>query len=42
MRVHIVSGFRKYMLFYIPREGQIEIVRVLHGARDVVALFEDE
>ena len=39
MRFHLVRGFRKYLIFYIPRVDGIEIVRVLHGARDLEALF---
>jgi len=29
-----------YLIFYTPIENGIEIIRVLHGARDVDALFE--
>ena len=39
MRVHPVKGFRKYLVFYIPRSDGIEVVRVLHGARDLPAIF---
>jgi toxin ParE1/3/4 len=39
MRFHLVRGFRKYLIFYIPRDDGIEVVRVLHGARDLEALF---
>ena len=28
-----------YVLFYQPIEGGIDIIRVLHGARDIDALF---
>jgi toxin ParE1/3/4 len=38
-RWHSVRGFRKCLVFYIPRSDGIEIVRVLHGARDLEALF---
>jgi toxin ParE1/3/4 len=38
MRSHSVKDFRKYIIFYITGEGGIEIVRVLHGARDLPAL----
>ena len=31
--------FGNYVLFYRPTEGGIEIVRVLHGARDVPVIF---
>jgi len=39
MRFHLVKGFRKYLVFYIPRSDGIEVVRVLHSARDLEALF---
>lgn len=29
----------KYLIFYIPIDGGIEIVRVLHGMMDIDALF---
>jgi len=31
---------RKYIIFYRPIEGGVEIVRVLHGARDLPPLLE--
>ncbi len=36
-----IAGFDKHMLFYIPCEVGIELVRVLHGARDIERIFED-
>ena len=30
---------RKYVVYYRPTAGRIQIVRVLHGARDVKAIF---
>jgi toxin ParE1/3/4 len=30
-----VSRFRKYLVFYRPVTGGIEVLRVLHGARDI-------
>jgi toxin ParE1/3/4 len=32
-------GFRNYVLFYRPVEGGIELIRVLHAARETDALF---
>ena len=37
-----VKGFAKYLLFYMPRAGGIEVVRVLHGARDIAIVFGTE
>lgn len=32
----------RYVLFYLPEENGVDIVRVLHGARDIDSLFADE
>lgn len=32
----------RHMIFYLPFSNGIEIVRVLHGARDIEAAFQDE
>jgi plasmid stabilization system protein ParE len=29
------------LVFYVPRDYGIEIVRVLHGARDLEAVFDE-
>jgi toxin ParE1/3/4 len=42
MRRAPVSGFTAYLLFYVPRVGGIDVVRVLHGAQDIEHLFADE
>lgn len=34
--------FERYMIFYVPLADGIDIVRVLHSARDIDALFEPE
>ena len=39
LRVWPVHGFRNYLIFSRPTDDDIEIVRVLHGARDLDALF---
>ncbi|MGH9438287.1 MAG: type II toxin-antitoxin system RelE/ParE family toxin, partial [Terriglobia bacterium] len=35
-----VKDFPKYLIFYRPIRDGIEVVRVIHGARDIPALFE--
>ena len=42
MRRAPVSGFAAYLLFYVPRVSGIDVVRVLHGARDLKHLFAQE
>jgi toxin ParE1/3/4 len=34
-------GRTKYLIFYRPVEGGIEIVRVVHGSRDLGPLLDD-
>jgi toxin ParE1/3/4 len=36
-----VPGFKKYLIFYRPVEDGIEVVRILHGARDVMAALTE-
>lgn len=35
-----VDGFRNYLIFYRKTPGGIEVIRVIHGARDIDAEFE--
>jgi toxin ParE1/3/4 len=42
LRVFRVKGFPNHLAFYLVRENGIEIVRVVHGARDLDASLEDE
>ena len=36
-----VQGFERYLIFYRTIEQGVEIVRVLHGARDIARLFDE-
>ncbi|MEM8642837.1 MAG: type II toxin-antitoxin system RelE/ParE family toxin [Cyanobacteria bacterium P01_G01_bin.54] len=42
MRQLAVKGFRKYLVFYRVVEDCVEIVRVLHGSRDLEAILEED
>jgi toxin ParE1/3/4 len=42
IRQWVVSGFGKYLIFYRIVSDGIEIIRVLHGARDIDRILEDE
>lgn len=33
--------FGRYVIFYVPIEDGIDVVRVLHSARDIDAIFGD-
>jgi toxin ParE1/3/4 len=39
LRKRSVVGFRNYLVFYRIDADMVEIVRVLHGARDLPAIF---
>ena len=45
-RDHLVPGlralfFRDYVIYYMINDSEIIIVRVLHGSRDVEAIFDN-
>ena len=42
IRVVAVSGFRSYLVFSRTAADSVEIVRVLHGARDILSALEAE
>lgn len=37
-----VHGFRKYLIFYLANETEVEVVRVLHAARDWEVLLDKD
>jgi len=42
MRVWRIEGFENHLIFYRPTVDGIDIIRVLHGARDIENLLETE
>jgi toxin ParE1/3/4 len=42
LRVWQVQGFENYLVFYRPIDRGIEVVRVLHAARDIAAAFKND
>ncbi|MDR3632963.1 MAG: type II toxin-antitoxin system RelE/ParE family toxin [Isosphaeraceae bacterium] len=43
IRVSVLSRpFNAYLIFYRPMSAGIEIVRVLHGARDIAGILAEE
>ena len=42
LRVFRVKGFPNHLAFYLERPDGIEIVRVVHGARELDSLLHDE
>ena len=37
-----VCGFSNYLLFYRVQDSTLQILRVIHGARDYAAIFNEE
>lgn len=37
-KIPVGNGFGKYLLVYVHADGGIDLVRVLHGSRDLTAL----
>jgi toxin ParE1/3/4 len=42
MRMRGVPGFPAHLIFYRPIPEGIEVIRVLHGARELDAIFDKE
>jgi toxin ParE1/3/4 len=40
LRVWRIEGFEKHLIFYRPAADGIEVIRVLHGARDIESVLE--
>ena len=38
----VSDRFDKFLIFYQPYQDRIEVLRVLHGAQDLAALFQRE
>ena len=42
LRVFRISGFEKVLVLYLPLSSGVEIVRVVHGSRNLVAFLRRE
>ena len=42
LRVQPIRAFPNWLVFYRPTEEGIDVIRVLHGARDVGTILADE
>ncbi|WP_435011103.1 type II toxin-antitoxin system RelE/ParE family toxin [Tundrisphaera lichenicola] len=40
LRVRSIEGFENHLVYYRPTEDGIEIIRVMHGARDLDNIFD--
>lgn len=39
VRVWAITGFKNYLIFYRILSDELEVIRVLHGARDLKSVF---
>ncbi|BBD66128.1 plasmid stabilization system [Nostoc commune NIES-4072] len=37
-----IKGFQRYLIFYRITESAIDILRVIHGARDIELIFDED
>ena len=37
-----VEGYRSYLMFYVHSDQTIDFVRVIHGSRDLHAIFDEQ
>ena len=42
VRVWPIRGFRNYLIFYRSSEETLRVMRVIHGAKDIAAIFQRE
>ena len=42
LRLWRILGFERHLIFYRPVQDGIEVIRVLHAARDIDAILEQE
>lgn len=42
LRLFRISGFEKMLVLYLPLSSGVEIVRIVHGSRDLVAFLRRE
>jgi toxin ParE1/3/4 len=42
LRFFRISGFEKHLIYYRPIERGIEVLRVLHGARDIPRVLGED
>jgi plasmid stabilization system protein ParE len=36
-----IAGFKSYLVFYLPRRDEVQVLAVLHGARDLPTVMEE-
>ena len=42
IRQYPIKGFKNYLIFYRATDSEVEVLRVLHGARDLEAILDED
>ena len=42
VRQQPIKGFKNYLVFYLTKDSDVEILRVLHGRRDIDAILNED
>ncbi|MEH2454358.1 type II toxin-antitoxin system RelE/ParE family toxin [Nostoc sp.] len=42
VRQQAIKGFKKYLVFYLPSDSGVEILRVIYGGRDIEAILDED
>lgn len=40
LRMWVIGGFEKHEIFYLINDESVDVVRVLHSARDIRSIFD--
>lgn len=42
IRQQAIKGFKKYLIFYLPSDSGVEILRVIYGGREIEAILDED
>lgn len=42
IRQQAIKGFKNYLVFYRLTNSEVEILRVIHGARDILEILDED
>ncbi|WP_442947620.1 type II toxin-antitoxin system RelE/ParE family toxin [Nostoc sp.] len=42
VRQQAIKGFKKYLVFYLPSDSGVQILRVIYGGQDVERILDED
>ncbi|MEH2221549.1 type II toxin-antitoxin system RelE/ParE family toxin [Nostoc sp.] len=42
VRQQAIKGFKNYLVFYLPSDSGVQILRVIYGGRDIEAILDED